>query len=322
MNVSKHNSEISEDHSDNNQFIFKQEDNLGYQADIMIHHDQLEKINRKSLSLSKDEIFHDSTWNLTKKILSRKNEVVYCVSTQEMSVDISDASGKVYLPLLTKNEVNKKLSKLKPELRKKITTVHLGAVKILVTAQFQSGIDTPIKMALIDNRIKTRKDCLLGAAKGNLCYGKFMFTVYPKFGVSLSTQRFDQILSFIHEFTRSDLMEKGDKIFSVTYLTAYALTNSIHSIAYKNQSNIEIDELFQELGNVQERPFCDISSQEEQWSINIDHNKTRINQPRQSIRNNTITIGESGNTPDQLLRQMSKNVDSLRTKLEQICGNE
>nr|WNO44360.1 Movement protein [Dahlia mosaic virus] len=321
MNILERN---SEDNSDNNQFIFRNEDNMGYQADIMIHHDQLDKITKKNLSLSKDEVFQHSTWNFAKSILSRKNEIIYCISTQEMSVDISDASGTVYLPLLPKTEVNKRLSKLKPELRRKINTVHFGAIKILITAQFQNGIDTPIKMALIDNRIKSRKDCLLGAAKGNLCYGKFMFTVYPKFGVSLNTQRFDQILSFIHDFTRSDLMEKGDKIFSITYLTAYALTNSIHSVAYKHQQSIEIDDIFQELGNVQERPFCDITSTEEEWSINIDQKKPRIyDNPKQKIKGNTLTIGEgSSQFQEQLLRQMSSNVDNLRIKLEKICGDE
>ncbi|AAM53124.1 ORFI [Mirabilis mosaic virus] len=315
-----------EDHTSekDNHIIFKNEDNMGYQVNIMIQQDQLKKINKKKLSLSKEEVFTSSLWNNVKSMLNRKNEIIYCISSQEMSVDISDVSGRVYLPLLPKKEVEQKLSKLKPELRKKISIVHFGAIKILITAQFSHGINSPIKMALIDNRIKDRKDCLLGTARGNLSHGKFMFTVYPKFGVSLNTQRFDEILSFIHEFERPDLMDKGDKIFSVTYLTAYALANSIHSIEYKNNSDIEIDEVFSELGNVQERSFCEIPSYDENWSINIDRNKTRINsKPRETVRGNTLTFGEgTSQNQNQLLRQMSKNIDCLREKLEQISGNE
>ncbi|GKE21727.1 reverse transcriptase domain-containing protein [Tanacetum coccineum] len=35
-------------------------------------------------------------------------------------------------------------------------------------------------MALLDNRIESRKDCILGIARGNLAYSRFMFTVYPQ----------------------------------------------------------------------------------------------------------------------------------------------
>ncbi|KAL9664598.1 hypothetical protein QQ045_020003 [Rhodiola kirilowii] len=117
----------------------------------------------------------------------------------------------LYLPFLTRTGVNSRLQKIPADIRKKISMLHIGAVKILVKAQFRDGIDTPIKMALIDNRIINRKDCILGVAKGNLAFGKFMFTVYPKYGVSLNTKNLDQVLSLAHEFERSDLMHKGDK---------------------------------------------------------------------------------------------------------------
>ena len=128
-------------------------------------------------------------------------------------------------------------------------------------------------MALLDNRINNRRDSLLGVAQGNLAYGKFMFTVYPKFGVSLTTQNINQILSFVHEFERQDLMNKGDKVFTITYLLGYALTNSHHSIDYMNSSSIEIDDLFQEIGSIKENHFCDISNDNTNWVLDISKNK-------------------------------------------------
>lgn len=46
-------------------------------------------------------------------------------------------------------------------------------------------------MALLDNRINDRKDCIFGIVKGNLVYGKFKFSVYLKFGLSLQSINFD-----------------------------------------------------------------------------------------------------------------------------------
>ncbi|XP_035834082.1 uncharacterized protein LOC118482624 [Helianthus annuus] len=62
-------------------------------------------------------------------------------------------------------------------------------------------------MALVDNRIINRQDALLGAIQGNLAYGKFMFTVYPKFALHRDSKDFDKTLSFIHQCERTDLME-------------------------------------------------------------------------------------------------------------------
>ncbi|GKG09952.1 reverse transcriptase domain-containing protein, partial [Tanacetum coccineum] len=59
-------------------------------------------------------------------------------------------------------------------------------------------------MALLDNIIESRKDCILGIARGNLAYSRFMFTVYPQYGLSLDTKDIDQTLAFVHEFERSD----------------------------------------------------------------------------------------------------------------------
>ncbi|CAH1442824.1 unnamed protein product [Lactuca virosa] len=108
-------------------------------------------------------------------------------------------------------------------------------------------------MALIDNRITDRQDCILGAARGNLAYQKFMFSVYPKFALDLKSANIDKTLSFIHHFERSDLMNPGDKPFTITYLIGYALTNSHHSIDYKKDEYIELDDVFSEIGHVKDK---------------------------------------------------------------------
>nr|KAJ0185180.1 hypothetical protein LSAT_V11C900505830 [Lactuca sativa] len=165
-------------------------------------------------------------------------------------------------------------------------------------------------MALIDNRITDRHDCILGAAKGNLAYQKFMFSVYPKFALDLKSANIDKTLSFIYHFERSDLMSPGDKQFTITYLIGYALTNSHHSINYKKD----------EIGHVKDKQFCDINPQENSWVLNIARNKKALGETlRPRISMDSLHIGESSERKDNnLIRNISLKIDSLRQNIKQI----
>ncbi|XP_074351351.1 uncharacterized protein LOC141690453 [Apium graveolens] len=175
-------------------------------------------------------------------------------------------------------------------------------------------------MALIDNRINDRRDCILGAARGNLAYQKFMFTVYPKFGFSLETKNIDQILSFVNDFERHNLMNASDKVFSLTYVVAYALTNCHHSFDYKKNEYIELDDVFSEIGSVEEKQFSDISPLDNSWAINIAKNKPILGKkPRMSFRGRTVEVVESSNTSNkELLHSMSRTVDDLCQKMDHL----
>ncbi|XP_024961091.1 uncharacterized protein LOC112501635 [Cynara cardunculus var. scolymus] len=311
--------------------VFKNDENLvvseneaGFSADLMVHQDMLDKINKINLNLDKTKVFkiQSSLSKAVQKAFRRKNEIFYCISTKEISIDIADVSGQVYLPLITRSEIRQKLEKIPIDIRKKITFAHIGAIKILIKAQFRNGIDSPIKMALVDNRINNRKDSLLGAAQGNLAYGKFMFTVYPKFGVDLKTKNLNQILSFVHKFDRSDLMDKGDMAFSITYLVGYALTNSHHSIDYRNSSTIEIDDLFQEIGSVQENHFCEIKNENTDWMINISKEKNQFGDSSTiKIKENQDLVDKPrSSTTREMVRNISQRIDSMTTILKDLTG--
>lgn len=318
------------------QEVIHQENERGFTSDFMIHQDQLNKIKKVELGLKKESVFRipNKLTQFINNVSQRKNEIFYCISTKEMSIDIKNVKGQIYLPLLTKEEINSRLNTIPIEVRKKISMVHLGAVKILIKAQFRDGINTPLKMALIDNRINDRKDCILGAAQGNLAYGRFMFTVYPKFGISLQTQNLDQVLSFVHDFERHKLMNEGDKVFSITYLVGYALTNSHHSIDYKNNSNIQLEDVFQEIGRIEESQFCDLTPLDNSWAIDIAKNKKYLGQPlpNQRISRNILeiqngnstprtSISQTGYTPDRrLLASMSKRIEDFGEKLDHLIG--
>lgn len=131
------------------QLSFHENEN-GFDASLVVKQDMLRNVKSSKLELQSQKIFKIP--GFITGLLKRTNEVFYFVNTCEMHVDIKDTSGAVYLPLITKTEINKNLQKIDEKIRSKMTVVHLGAIKILLKAEFQEGINTPIKMALIDNR--------------------------------------------------------------------------------------------------------------------------------------------------------------------------
>ncbi|KAI3729151.1 hypothetical protein L6452_17801 [Arctium lappa] len=121
---------------------------------------------------------------------------------------------------------------------------------------------------------------------------------------------------------------KRDKVFSITYLVAYALTNSHHSVDYRKSEYIEIEDVFSEIGVIEEKQFSSISPLDNSWAIDIAKNKLILEQnPRMSFRNNHLEIEESSNrryepssirelSQRDLLHSVSRRVDGLSQKLE------
>nr|KAJ0222775.1 hypothetical protein LSAT_V11C200099180 [Lactuca sativa] len=150
-----------------------------------------------------------------------------------------------------------------------------------------------------------------------------MFSVYPKFALDLKSANIDKTLSFIHHFERSDLMSPGDKPFTITYLIGYALTNSHHSIDYKKDEYIELDDVFSEIGHVKDKQFCDINPQENSWVLNIARNKKALGETlRPRISMDSLHIGESSERKDNnLIRNMSLKIDSKTVKIKTLDDN-
>ncbi|KAL1831033.1 hypothetical protein ACET3Z_000684 [Daucus carota] len=150
------------------------------------------------------------------------------------------------------------------------------------------------------------------------CHAFCKCKVYPKFGLSLDSKNLDTVLSFVHQFERENLMDAGDKVFSISYVVAYALTNSHHSIDYKKSEYIELEDVFSDIGSVEEKQFSEISPLESSWAIDIARNKPHLGEkPRMSFRGKNLMIGESSTSnTDNLLRNVSTRIDNLSQKLD------
>lgn len=71
-------------------------------------------------------------------------------------------------------------------------------------------------------------------------------------------------------------MDAGDKVFGISYIVAYALTNSHHNIDYKKSEYIKLEDVFSDIGLVGDRQCSEISPLENSWAIHIARNKSLI----------------------------------------------
>ena len=121
---------------------------------------------------------------------------------------------------------------------------------MIISATFREGIDTPIDLALLDNRIINKKEAILGIIRGNLKYQKLIFNIFPKIACNLANRDFDRTLSLIQDFKRQEFMREENKPYSIIYKIDYALSNT-HHIEYFSQKNyIDLPLFFHYIGRV------------------------------------------------------------------------
>jgi len=85
-----------------------------FAQDILINQGLLDQVSKTALTLSPDEVFKSlsTTARIKNRILNRKNHVLTCISTREYALDIKDTRGSTEIPLVLKEEISQKLSKV------------------------------------------------------------------------------------------------------------------------------------------------------------------------------------------------------------------
>lgn len=179
------------------------------------------------------------------KITKRKHILYYGVTNRETPIKIEYATNKVHMPLLKKEDITKHLMKIKD--RTKIGWIHIGAIQIMVKATFREGIDTPLDLVLMDNRLQDKQDAIFGMIQGNLSYQKRIFNVYPKMGIPITDKNINYTLSLLQDFKKgSQFMQAGSIPYSITYIISYALSNTHHSETFEEREFIELPKIFEQ----------------------------------------------------------------------------
>ena len=134
---------------------------------------------------------------------------------------------------------------------------------MIISATSREGIDTPIDLALLDNRIVNKKKAILGIIRGNLKYQKLILNIYPKISYNLADKDFDRTLSLIQDFKRQDFMREGNKPYSITYKIVYALSNTHHIEYFAQKGYIDLPLLFHDIERVYPPETSTISFQDD-----------------------------------------------------------
>ncbi|WMV18462.1 hypothetical protein MTR67_011847 [Solanum verrucosum] len=132
------------------QIINKEEhqDKESLEHKIIFDNSIFEQIKGKELDLSVAKILEIPT---IKNWFKRQKEEYYVVSQREHIIDCKYTKGKAKIPIINKRIINKEIQDIKA--KNPIKYVQLGGTEILIKACFREGINTPIKIYLVDDRI-------------------------------------------------------------------------------------------------------------------------------------------------------------------------
>ncbi|ACL36979.1 putative cell-to-cell movement protein [Rudbeckia flower distortion virus] len=234
-------------YDDVTQLVSFNEDQKYYSSDVMIDTAKARKLAKHdAITIKSGENIKTAILKSIFGRLSRENIIYLGKFVQEHPIEISQADGLTGLNLVTNHQLSERLAKISDHDRSKISYLHIGTIQIILKSTFKEMINSPIDLAIIDNRIKT-SDCIIGIIQGNLAYQVIKFNVNLNYAIPLESKNITNSIGILYKFHNKELMEKGDHPFSITYAVGYCLTNSHHSIDYIKHDKIIVDKLFDEV---------------------------------------------------------------------------
>ncbi|CAN1766693.1 hypothetical protein LINPERHAP1_LOCUS10029 [Linum perenne] len=230
----------------------------------------------------------------------------------EVAIPFNQANGNFLIQIINKEQIRKRLGKLKVEERTKIAYIHISTIQIIIKSTMKLGINAPIELEIRDDRIINQEESIIAKGSGNLSYGIIKFDINLQQGLSLSDENLDSSIIIKYELKRDDLMKENSKPFSVTYQINYALTNSHHSLTFKDKEVITIEDLFKPVIHL-ETPLKIVKAEPNRRFIQQDPRK--INQrfqqkeledqgQEEDIKNITIIHQNQDNSEIETLKQM------------------
>ncbi|CAN1145153.1 hypothetical protein LINPERHAP2_LOCUS14530 [Linum perenne] len=239
----------------------------------------------------------------------------------EVVIPFYQANGNFLVQIINKEQIGKRLSKLKIEERRKIAYIHISTIQIIIKSTMKLGINAPIELEIRDDRLLDQDESIIAKGLGNLSCGIIKFDINLQQGLSLTDENLDSSIVIKYELKREDLMKENSKPFSVTYQINYALTNSHHSLTFRDKEVITIEDLFKPIIRL-ETPIKIVKSEPSRRSIQQDPRKLKQvgrltqserfqsidiedqNQEEKEIKNITIIHQNRDNNEIETLKQM------------------
>ncbi|CAN1339797.1 hypothetical protein LINPERPRIM_LOCUS38627 [Linum perenne] len=267
---------------ENNDNIFdylqrKEEDN--YFLDGLIDVKRIKE--RTNFTLSETQNF--VTKSFLTKLFDRNNIIEYGKMIGEVTIPFNQANENFLIQVINKEQIRKILSKVKMEEQTKIAYIHISTIQIIIKSTMKLGINAPIELEIRDDRIIDQEESIIAKGSGNLNCGIIKFDINSQQGLSLTDENLDSSIVIKYELKREDL---------VTYQINYALTNSHHSLTFKDKEVITIEDLFKPIIHL-EAPLKIIKAEPSRRSIQQDLRKIRETQTERLIQSERFHPKES-----------------------------
>ncbi|CAI0558873.1 unnamed protein product [Linum tenue] len=290
-------------------------DNENYFLDGVI---DIKKIREKTnFTISETQNF--ITKSFLSKLFDRENIIKYGKMIGEVAVPIDQTKGDFLIQVINKEQIRKRLAKLRPEERNKIAYIHISTIQIILKSTMKIGIDAPMELEIRDDRLLNEEESIIAKGTGNLGVGIIKFDINLQQGLSLADGNLDSSIIIKYELKRENFMKENSKPFSVTYQINYALTNSHHSLTFKNKEVITIEDLFKPLIQL-EAPLKTVRIEPSRPSITQDQRRLiktqseRIrhipvieqNLEQEEITNNQVNKLSEEITNNQVINKLEK----------------
>ncbi|CAN1185715.1 hypothetical protein LINPERHAP2_LOCUS37725 [Linum perenne] len=233
----------------------------------------------------------------------------------EIAVPIEQTKGDFLIQIINKEQIRKKLAKLQQEERSKIAYIHISTIQIIIKSTMKIGINAPMELEIRDDRLINEEESIIAKGEGNLGVGILKFDINLQQGLSLTDGNLDSAIVIKYELKRNNFMKENCKPFSVTYQINYALTNSHHSLTFKDKEVITIEDLFKPVIHL-ESPLKIIKSNHVQPRISIDNRSSlkqiKNEEEEEKIKNITI-LHQNDNTEE--IKKLQALIINLEKKL-------
>ena len=237
-----------------------------YSKELLFDRRKYQKILKQQIKLHSHEGFTKPLFDIFK----RRNIQYFGTNIQEQSIPGNLADGQVELPLVTLDQIKAKLRQIPEKDRPRIGYIHFGAIRIHIKASFQKGIDTPILLTLMHNRIRNRQEAIIGILKGNLIYQNLAFTLYPGFSIPIRDLDTCRALNLCYQFSRTDLLENAHHSpFTIYTMVSYMVSNSHIIDRFLDKDFIDINDVFSDVCTAQPITHTSVPSQNQNWTMDI-----------------------------------------------------
>ncbi|CAN1249802.1 hypothetical protein LINPERPRIM_LOCUS7250 [Linum perenne] len=238
---------------------------------------------RTNFTLSETQNF--VTKSFLSKLFNRDNIIKYGKMIGEVVIPFNQANGNILVQIINKEQIRKRLSKVKTEERAKIAYIHISTIQIIIKSTIKLGINVPIELEIRDDRILNQDESIIAKGSGNLNCGIIKFDINLQQGLSLTDENLDSSIIIKYELKRDDL---------ITYQINYALTNSHHSLTFKDKDVITIEDLFKPIIHL-EAPLKVVKAEPSRRSIRQDPRRVKENQIEKLTQSERFQLKELEN---------------------------